>query len=135
MPKTNPKPHSFVIKDADLFAQGRTERDLRTLVCEECGEQPGRGVHVPPPPPLHMVVVDEVATTLASVSGEFAGNVRREAAKVAFTTVQQIRKALEEMSKLEKYVDPYEGGGSVFSDIDAELDGLLTQLRRQGWDQ
>lgn len=132
MPKINPKPHSFVIKDEDLFAAGRTERDLRTLVCEECGEQPGRGVHVPPPPPTHKVIIGEVAKTLATIIDEPHDALHIEAARAAFTTIQKVRALLEEMGKRETYSDSYDMG-DPFGDIDIELGELLTDLRKAGW--
>lgn len=135
MPKTNIGPHPFTIKDEDLFRQGeQSAQALRTIACGVCGDKPGQGMHTPPPPPLHEILADEVAKTLASIIDEPHDTLRVEAARAAFTTIQQVRKALDEMSNQPRYADPYEGGSSVFADIDTELNGLLTQLRRLGWD-
>jgi hypothetical protein len=135
MPKTNIGPHPFTVRDEDLFpTNGRTVVSVNAMSCGVCGDRPGQGYHVPPPAPLHEVLTDEVAKTLASIIDEPHDTLRVEAARAAFTTIQQVRKALDEMSKREVYGDPYEGGSSVFADVDTELNGLLTQLRRLGWD-
>lgn len=135
MPKTNPKPHSFVIKDADLFATGRTERDLRTLVCEECGEQPGRGVHMPPPPPLSRVIADEVAKALASVIDEPWDSLFPEAPRAAFSAVQQINVMLHEMGSEAEFASMTAAECNFFDVLAKRLDDALTDLRKMGWDQ
>jgi hypothetical protein len=129
-------PHQFVVSDDELFREGGivSARTLLSIACYVCGDKPGQGMHTPPPPPLHVILTDEVAKTLASIIDEPHDTLRVEAARAAFTTIQQVRKALDEMSNQPRYADPYEGGGSVFADVDTELNGLLTQLRRLGWD-
>lgn len=130
------EPHQFVISDEDLFFGAEpTTKDVRTVSCYICGDQPGQGMHKPPPPPLHALVIDETAKRLSEIMSISWDALRPEAARVSFTVIQQVRQALKEMSKAPAYTDPFEGCGYVFDAIDAELDGLLTQLRKIGWDQ
>lgn len=141
MPKTNAGPHPFTIKDEDLFRQGeQSAQAVRTISCGVCGDKPGQGVHTPPPPPLHTLIAEEVAKTLSSstLSESRALNwtqLTGPAARAAFTTIQKVRTALDEMSKRPDYDDPDGTSGYVFSNIDTELDNLLTQLRHIGWDR
>lgn len=133
MPKTNIGPHPFTIKDEDLFPdESRTTTSVLTLKCAVCDDQPGQGVHVPPPPPTHKVIIGEVAKTLAGIIDEPHDSLRFEAARAAFTTIQQVRTLLEEMGKRETYSDPHDMG-DPFGDIDTALDELLTELRKAGW--
>lgn len=132
MPKTSIGPHSFTIKDEDLFPdEGRTATSVLTLKCAVCGDQPGQGMHVPPPPPTHKVIIGEVAKTLASIIDEPHDSLRVEAARAAFTTIQKVRMLLDEMGKRETY--SYDNPGDPFGDIDTALDKLLTELRKAGW--
>jgi hypothetical protein len=134
MPQINLKPHPFTVRDEDLFRQGeQSAQALRTIPCGVCGDRPGQGLHAPPPPPLHEILTDEVAKTLSGIIDEPYDTLRTEAARAAFTTVQQVRKVLDEMGKHDAYADPHDMG-DVFADIDTELNGLLTQLRLLGWD-
>jgi hypothetical protein len=134
MTTTNPgEPHQFVISDEDLFFGAEpTTKDVRSVSCYVCGDQPGQGVHKPPPPPLHAVITDKVAQTLASTMAISWDTLRPEAARAAFTTIQQLRTALDAMGKQERYADRYDMGDS-FGDIDTELDDVMTKLRKIGW--
>lgn len=141
MPKTNIGPHPFTIKDEDLFRQGeQSAQAVRTISCGVCGDKPGQGVHTPPPPPLHTTIAEAVAKTLSSstLSESRALNwtqLTGPGARAAFTTIQKLREFLDEMSKQPDYADPYDGGSIVFGNIDVQLDELLTQLRKLGWDR
>lgn len=127
------EPHQFVISDEDLFFGAEpTTKDIRTVSCYVCGDQPGQGMHKPPPPPLHTVVIDETAKRLSEFMSISWDALRPEAARAAFPAIQQVRKALQEMSKRPEYIGAYD---MPFDAIDAELDGLLTELRKVGWDQ
>lgn len=129
------EPHQFVVSEEDLFFCAEpTTQELRLISCCVCGDQPGQGMHRPPSPPLHTIVIDEVAKRLAESIAVSWDTLRPEASRAAFTTVQKVRAFLVEMSKRGIYSDPHDMG-DPFADIDTELDRLLTELRKAGWDQ
>jgi hypothetical protein len=129
MPQINMKPHAFAIRDEDLLFGGRpSNQPVRDLRCYVCGDKPGEGMHAPPAPPTHKVIVGEVAKTLAGALDRNHDSLCTEAARAAFTTIQQVRKLLEDLGKNADAYDHF-----TISNIDTQLDNLLTELRREGW--
>lgn len=122
------EPHQFVVSDEDLFTeQGEfSHKRVLDVACYVCGDKPGQGMHAPPPPPPHTLMVAEVAKTLAGLINKSHDNLHREAARAAFTTLQQVRKMLGTLD-----ADTY--GEFALSNLDTVLDDVMTELRKVGW--
>lgn len=124
--------HAFAVPEQNLFVD-TTQWDLRMIKCDVCHMFPGQGVHVPPKPPLSRTITDEVAKKLAATRfGRDNLGFQRLASQASFAAILRLREWLEEFGNDSRFSDAE--AVYAFDRIDDELDKLLTELRKFGWD-